>query len=735
MTAIKFSRGACPIAAPMALVVCLVGVGSLIAGDEPLPEGDNGIAAKYAGDVGIGKAPNVVFVERFDAASVAEIAKRWESAKSDKSMSLSPDVPAGSADAKSLLITHIGGEGDGGHLYRRLEPGYDKLHYRFYVKFDEDCAPIHHFFHVGGYNPATPWPQGGAGQRPQGDKRFTTGVEPFGDAWRWDYYSYWQDMRGSPPRGQTWGNSFIHNPALKVRRGEWICVELMMKLNDVGNANGEMALWLDGKLVSHLGPGFPKGKWVFDKFLPGEGVDGVRWNDKLQRREQLEFPREGKPFEGFAWRTDEKLNLNFLWLLCYITQAPKGHVSKIWFDNIVVAEDYIGPITGAAKRRPRVEVSEAAKRIHNDGFVFDGHNDLPWQIRAKASSTFEKLDIAKHQEELHTDIPRLRQGNVGAQFWSVYVPAETRLRGESLLQTLEQIELVHAMCRRYPDAFELALTVEDIERIRGQGKIASLIGVEGGHSIENSLVNLRRLHKRGARYMTLTHSDTLDWADSATDKPKHDGLSEFGKEVVAEMNRLGMLVDLSHVSPETMKDAIAASKAPVFFSHSSARAVADHVRNVPDDVLRLLAQNGGVVMVNFYSGFIEPESARRSAKMFDVSRELRKKFPDEAEYRKARKGYEARNPILPGSVHDVVDHIDHIVRVAGIDHVGLGSDYDGVSMLPQQLEDVSTYPVITQELLNRGYKPHDIQKINSGNILRVLRQAEAVARELGQAQR
>lgn len=720
-------RRACLIVAVVHLLLGVFGVGTLPAA---LPEGENGVAAKYPGDSGIEKDPGVVFVEQFDADTVALVLRRWESEKGQKIMSLSSDVAAGSADRQSLLITHVGGEGNGGHLYRRLAPGYDKLHYRFYVKFDKDCAPVHHFFQVGGYHPATAWPQGGAGQRPAGDKRFSTGVEPCGDHWRWDYYSYWQQMRGSPPRGQTWGNSFIHDPALKVRRGEWICVELMMKMNDVGRANGEMALWIDGRLVSHFGPGFPKGKWIFDKFLPGEGGEGVRWNDRLNRRERLEVPRDGAPFEGFAWRSDKNLRLNFLWLLCYLTNAPRGHVSKIWLDNVVVAKTYIGPISHGKKRRARVEVTTAAKLVHNRGFVFDGHNDLPWQIRSKSSSTFEKLDIARHQDELHTDIPRLRQGNVGAQFWSVYVPAETRLRGEALLQTLEQIELVHAMCRRYPDVFEMALSTEDVRRIRRQGKIASLIGVEGGHAIENSLANLRRLYKLGARYMTLTHSDTLDWADSATDKPRHGGLSDFGKEIVREMNRLGMLVDLSHVSPETMKDAIETSKAPVIFSHSSARAVADHVRNVPDDVLRLVAENDGVVMVNFYSGFVEPQSARRTAKMFDVSRELRKKFPDEAEYRKARNAYRARNPILPGTVHDVVDHIDHIVRVAGIDHVGLGSDYDGVSVLPQQLEDVSTYPVITQELLNRGYQADEIHKIASGNILRALRRAEKVAAQL-----
>ncbi|MEO8498029.1 MAG: dipeptidase [Planctomycetota bacterium] len=362
--------------------------------------------------------------------------------------------------------------------------------------------------------------------------------------------------------------------------------------------------------------------------------------------------------------------------------------------------------------------------------MFDGHNDLPWALRTKASSSFAKLDIAQSQPELNTDIARLRKGNVGAQFWSVYVPADTAKRGNALLQTLEQIELVHAMIERYPETFEFARTVDDIERIQAVGKIASLIGVEGGHAIENSLETLRRLHQLGAAYMTLTHSDTLDWADAATDDPKHGGLSAFGEEVVREMNRLGMLVDLSHVSPETMKDALRVSQAPIIFSHSSARAVADHARNVPDDVLRLTAQNGGVVMVNFFSGFVQPESARMMAKMFDANRELRAKFPDDAEFEKEKARWRARNPILPGTIHDVVDHIDHIVRVAGIDHVGIGSDFDGVSSLPKQLEDVSTYPLITQALLTRGYTAAEIHKIMSGNILRVMREAERVAKEL-----
>ncbi|MFV1966954.1 MAG: dipeptidase [Pirellulaceae bacterium] len=389
---------------------------------------------------------------------------------------------------------------------------------------------------------------------------------------------------------------------------------------------------------------------------------------------------------------------------------------------------------GAAQGEPRrvtVEMSEAGKKVHRASFVFDGHNDLPWSLRAAGLRSFERMDISKPQKQFHTDIDRLRQGNVGAQFWSVYVPADTARTGEALLQTLEQIDLVHAMIERYPDVFEMARTASDVRRIQAKGKIASLIGVEGGHAIERSLENLRRLHKRGAGYMTLTHSATLDWVDSATDEPRHQGLTPFGEEVVREMNRLGMLVDLSHVSVETMKDALRISAAPIIFSHSSARAVANHPRNVPDDVLRRTAQRGGVVMVNFFSGFVVPEAAAHLDAMFQAMEEIREQHSGDDEYRRALARWRARNPLQTGTVHDVVDHIDHIVRVAGVDHVGLGSDYDGVSVLPRQLEDVSTYPIITQELLNRGYTEQEIHKIMSGNILRVMEKAEEVAQSTG----
>jgi membrane dipeptidase len=284
------------------------------------------------------------------------------------------------------------------------------------------------------------------------------------------------------------------------------------------------------------------------------------------------------------------------------------------------------------------------------------------------------------------------------------------------------------MAQRYSDTFEIAYTADDIERIHHAGRIASIIAIEGGHAIENSLAALRMFYALGVRYMTLTHVETHDWADSATDEPRHGGLSPFGEDVMREMNRLGMLVDIAHVSAETMHDVLRVSRAPVIASHSSAYAVAPHPRNVPDDVLHMLAANGGVVMVNFYSAFIEPEGARNTAHMFEAHRALRAEHPDEDEFKEAWQAWRAEHPVPRGTVHTLVDHIDHIVKVAGIDHVGLGSDFDGVSTLPVQLEDVSCFPYITQELLNRGYGEHDIHKIMGGNVLRALRQAEQVAR-------
>lgn len=310
---------------------------------KPLPEGP-GLAAKYPGDVGIEKDPSVVFVENFEQPTFDAVAKRWESVSHPELMSIVDDKPTSSGGKRSLLVRHVGGESVGGHLYRRLKPGYDRLFFRFYVKFSEDCFPIHHFFHLGGYNPPTEWPQGGAGVRPAGGERFSVGLEPFGKLWTWDFYAYWMEMRGSPPRGQTWGNVFVRDPKPKAPRNVWTCVEAMVRMNDVGDSNGEMALWLDGKRIEHLGKGFPKGKWVYDRFIPGEGGDCVRWNDLKKGPEYFSVPKEGKPFEGFRWRSDEKLKLNFLWVLVYITDAPKGHVSSVWFDDVVVAKEFIGPL-------------------------------------------------------------------------------------------------------------------------------------------------------------------------------------------------------------------------------------------------------------------------------------------------------------------------------------------------------------------------------------------------------
>jgi membrane dipeptidase len=381
-----------------------------------------------------------------------------------------------------------------------------------------------------------------------------------------------------------------------------------------------------------------------------------------------------------------------------------------------------------AKSREPVQLTEEALKIHREALVFDGHNDLPWQLRDNDIS-LRWVDVARPQRGFHTDIPRLRKGGVGAQFWSAYVPAETRKKGTAVRDTLEQIDVIDRLVRSHPDDFEMALTADDVVRIHKSGKIASLIGVEGGHSIDNSLAVLRSFYKLGVRYMTLTHSETLDWADSATDEKKHNGLTPFGEQVVSEMNRLGMLVDISHVSADTMKHALRVSRAPVIASHSSAFALAAHPRNVPDDVLELVAKNGGVVMVNFFPGFLSPEGARASRDMFQAARDLQKKYPNEAEFQSAMDAWRKEHPLPPVTVHTVVDHIDHIVKVAGIDHVGLGSDYDGIPSVPRQLEDVSCYPYITQELLNRGYTKEQILKILGGNILRVMREAEAVAKK------
>ena len=379
-----------------------------------------------------------------------------------------------------------------------------------------------------------------------------------------------------------------------------------------------------------------------------------------------------------------------------------------------------------------VVVSEKALAIHKEALLFDGHNDLPWELRENDGPGFKTIDLTKPQKKFHTDIERLRKGNVGAQFWSAFVPSNTAAKGTAVKMTLEQIDIIHEMARRYPDTFEMAYGTADVTRIRKAGKIACLIGVEGGHSIDNSLPVLRTLHRLGVRYMTLTHSESLDWADSCSDTPKANGLTPFGVSVITEMNRLGMLVDLSHVSPDTMKAALKATKAPVIFSHSSARAVADHPRNVPDDVLKLVKENRGVVMVNFYSGFLTQDGARAMKLMFEKGRELKKQFPDdEAKYRAAYREWSKQNDYPAGDVTNIVDHIDHIAKVAGIDCVGIGSDFDGVPKLPTGMSDVSYYPVITQIMLDRGYSKEQIHKVLGLNVMRAFAEAEAVSRDWG----
>ena len=378
-------------------------------------------------------------------------------------------------------------------------------------------------------------------------------------------------------------------------------------------------------------------------------------------------------------------------------------------------------------------IAEVKKLLHESPLI-DGHNDVPWQYR-KFKAGFDAIDLSRDTGQLKaamvTDIPRLRAGAVGGQFWSVYVPPD--LPGPEAVQAVvEQIDVVHRMCARYPDAFELALTADDIERIHRKGKIASLIGMEGGHSINNSLAVLRMTFQLGARYMTLTHTKNTDWADAAGDETKHHGLTPFGEAVVREMNRLGMLVDLSHVTDETMRAALRVTKAPVIFSHSSAYALCKHPRNVPDDVLGMVKTNGGVVMVCFLPGYVtEGERAEFVATETEKER-LRKIYPDNPELvESAMADWRGARPEVPAAtLPDVADHIDHIRKVAGIDHVGIGSDFDGFHGAIKGLEDVSKYPALLAELLRRGYTKSEVRQVAGQNLLRVMRGAERVAKEL-----
>ncbi len=360
---------------------------------------------------------------------------------------------------------------------------------------------------------------------------------------------------------------------------------------------------------------------------------------------------------------------------------------------------------------------EQARKIHASMPVVDGHNDLPWAIRVRAGGDLRVADPSKELPGYHTDGPRLAVGGVGAQFWSVFVPA---WQPDPFDAVISQIQIVEMMIHNDPDHLAAVDTAAQAIAIGREGRTASLLGAEGGHAIENELGKLRALRARGVRYLTLTHGDTIDWADSATDVRRHGGLTGFGRTVVTAMNEIGMVVDISHVSDETMRDALETSERPVMASHSGARAIAPHPRNVPDDVLETVADNNGVVMVNFFPPFVLAESAAQMVEMFQEARELRGAFDtDEAfEAEMARRLHERQ--IARGTVADVVDHVEHVASVAGVDHVGLGSDFDGIEVTPVGLEDVSTYPAITVELIERGWSEPDIRKVLGENALRVL---------------
>ena len=359
--------------------------------------------------------------------------------------------------------------------------------------------------------------------------------------------------------------------------------------------------------------------------------------------------------------------------------------------------------------------------------LVDGHNDFPWAHRELARYDMGRADPRQRLAGTHTDLPRLRDGGVGAQFWSVYVPS-TLAGDAAVAATLEQIDFVHELVDRHPDQLGLALDADGVESVFASGRIASLIGAEGGHSIGCSLGTLRMLHRLGVRYLTLTHNDNVAWADSATDTPRLGGLSDFGREVVREMNRLGMLVDLSHVSPGTMSDALDVSEAPVVFSHSSCRALVDHPRNVPDPILERLADNGGLCMVTFVPYFVSGEcaawsedlvAAMAAAGLDPHSWDARLQFTA---------GFERDHPRPPATVDQVADHVEHVREVAGLESVGIGGDYDGCDAMPAGLEDVSGYPALFDALVERGWSEEECGRVAGGNALRVLREAEATAR-------
>ena len=385
-------------------------------------------------------------------------------------------------------------------------------------------------------------------------------------------------------------------------------------------------------------------------------------------------------------------------------------------------------LAGAAAAQDAGEAR--ARRILERTPLIDGHNDLPWALRQGHGSDPHAVDLTNNLDastDLHTDIPRLRAGGVGGQFWSVYLPASLE-PVEAAKATFEQIDVVRRMVAAHPEAFELATTADDVQRIHRRGRIASLMGIEGGYSIDESLGLLREFHQAGVRYMTLTHSTTTTWADSATDAPRWGGLSPFGEQVVREMNRLGMMVDLSHVSEETMLDAMRVSEAPVIFSHSSARAVTGHARNVPDSVLRMMPEDGGVAMVTFVPGFVNEQVREWGGARAAEQARLQSLHPGDPDAVAAGlQAWTGANPAPRASVEDVVAHIQHVRDVAGVDHVGLGGDFDGVGSLPDGLEGVDAYPRLLSALMRKGWSEADIRKLAGENVLRVMRAVEAVA--------
>ncbi|MEV0071678.1 MULTISPECIES: dipeptidase [unclassified Amycolatopsis] len=369
---------------------------------------------------------------------------------------------------------------------------------------------------------------------------------------------------------------------------------------------------------------------------------------------------------------------------------------------------------------------ERATNLLSTTILSDGHNDLPWELRLQGgpdpAAAAAALDLTVRQPSLHTDFPKLADGKLSMQFWSVYVPCQ--LAGDSAVTAvLEQIELVHQLAQRYPDRLELVTTADEAEAAFAAGKIASLLGAEGGHSINESLGVLRILRRLGVRYMTLTHNFNTPWADSGTDEPAHDGLTDFGREVVRTMNEIGMLVDLSHVAPSTMRAALEVSTAPVIFSHSSCIAVNDHPRNIPDDVLAQLPGNGGVAMITFVPAFISPAVSAWDEQLKAAMAAAGQEFRDLGQRGRFAEAWDG--PAKPkATVADVVAHVEHAREVAGIDHIGLGGDYDGVGTLPEGMEDVSKYPVLFAALMERGWSDEDCAKLAGRNSLRVLREVD-----------